>query len=113
MCRKLGKGHVEYANRHENLHEVGEDGVKRMRRTYAGRRIDKHHGANVLNAMTDYRDKIWSWSPDQYTVGQKVTAAKAAKWAKLERCCSHGMSRYGQKRLDHLRRNHVSIDSCE
>lgn len=111
MCRKLGKGHPEYINRRDNMYVVGEDGVKRMRRTYAGRRIDKHHGSNVVNAMTDYRDKIWSWFPDQTYVGQTATAAKAKKLRQLEKLCNHGMTRFGRKRREHLRRNNVSIVS--
>lgn len=109
MCRKLGKGHVEYINRNDNLYEVGEDGVKRIRRTYAGRRVDKHHGTNIVHAMTDYRDKIWSWFPDQAKLGQKVTKAKTEKLEQLQKLCNHGMNRRGRKRHEHLRRNNVSI----
>lgn len=111
MCRKLGKGHPEYINRRENLYEVGEDGVKRMRRTYGGRRYDKHYGANVVNAMTDFRDKIWSWFPDQSYPTQCATVAKTKKFEQLQKLCNHGMNRYGHKRREHLRRNNVSIVS--
>lgn len=111
MCRKLGKGHVEYINRRDNMYEVGEDGVKHMRRTHAGRRVDKHHGTNILNTMTDYRDKIWSWFPDQAFKTQCATAAKTKKLEQLQKLCNHGMGRLGRKRREHLRRNNVSVIS--
>lgn len=109
MCRKLGKGHPDYINRVENYYEVGDDGVKRMRRTYAGRRICEHHGTNVLNAMTDYRDKVWSWFPNRSedTI-LKSTAAKTRMMRHLNRCCNHGQTRFGKALRQHLARNNVT-----
>ena len=110
MCRKLGKGHLEYFDRNEAKFTVDDNGVKHMRRTYAGRPIDKHHGTNVLNAYTDLRDKYWSWFPDQSYIGQTTTAAKAKKLAQLQKHTDHGMTRYGRARRLHLERNHVFVN---
>ncbi len=111
MCRKLGKGHIDYIERKENQYE-NENGVKRMRRTYAGRRICDHYGHNVLIAYTDLRDKLWSWFPQQPGDGIfKSSAKKAKRLARMERHTFHGLTRHGRARREHLRRNHVSVVS--
>jgi hypothetical protein len=110
MCRRLGKKHVEYVNRLDNAYAVGEDGVKRMRRMHNGARVVDHHGANVLNAYTDLRDKYWSWFPDQTFKTQCATKAKAKKLARLQQLTNHGCLRHGKARRAHLARNHVRVN---
>lgn len=106
MCRKLGKGHPEYIDRNAAKYTVDEHGVMRMRRMYNGMRVDKHYGANVLNAWTDLRDKFWSWFPDQAMEGQVANRPKARQLEHLGRFTHHGITRYGKAKRLHLRRNH-------
>lgn len=112
MCRKLGKGHPDYVCRKDNQYAIGEDGVSRMRRMHNGRRVVDHHGANVLNAYTDLRDKHWSWHPelpDSHLLKQSVP--KARQLARLERHTNHGMKRNWAARRAHLFRNNVCVVS--
>lgn len=112
MCRKLGKGHPDYANRKQNAYENDEHGVPRVRRTYAGRPITQHHGANVLNAYTDMRDKYWSWFPNR--PGDDVLKSSKRKMDRLSRMeqhTRHGMIHSWPQRRAHLQRNNVCVAS--
>jgi hypothetical protein len=112
MCRKLGKGHPDYVCRKDNQYELDENGIARMRRMHNGRRVVDHHGANVLNAYTDLRDKFWSWVPDRPgDIVLKVSARKTKHLARMERHTNHGMSRGWPKRRAHLTRNNVCVVS--
>lgn len=110
MCRKLGKGHPHYVCRKDNQYEVGADGVSRMRRMHNGARVEDHHGANVLNAYTDLRDKHWSWFPRNFVDAhlQKQSATKTKQLQRLERHTNHGMNRKWAQRKEHFKRNHVT-----
>lgn len=114
MCRKLGKGHPDYICRKDGQYTKGEDGTCRMRRMHNGKRVDKHHGANVLNAYTDLRDKILSWvpkRPDDETVVMKMSKRKARALKNIDRHTSHGMNRAWPARRSHLYRNNVCVVS--
>lgn len=112
MCRKLGKGHPDYVCRRDNAYALDENGIARMRRMHNGSRIVDHHGANVLNAYTDLRDKLWSWYPDRPGDTVVKSSAKKQKYlARMEKHTRHGMIHGWPQRRAHLQRNNVCVVS--
>lgn len=112
MCRKLGRGHPDYICRKDNMYTPDEKGVPRMRRMHNGQRVVNHHGANVLNAYTDLRDKFWSWFPNLPDDSPlKASVTKTKQLDRLQRHTNHGMNREWPARRDHLQRNNVCVVS--